>query len=736
MSKSLVIVESEAKSKTINRFLGNDYIVKASVGHIKNLPKNRIGVDIENGFEPEYITIRGRGKVLKELRRLAAVSENVYLATDPDREGEAIAFHLAGEIQSVNENIKRVLFYEITEGAIQEAIRNPLSLDMGKMEAQKARRVMDRLVGYQVSPFLWQTVYRGLSAGRVQSVALRLICERDDQIAAFVPQEYWSIEADFQTEEGNNFRSKLVKIDGGDVQIPDENAVQNHLSTLRKLKYAVSDLKTKKMERHPQPPYTTSTLQQDGARRLSISTRQIMAVAQQLYEGVDLPQGRVGLITYMRTDSTRLAKSSVEDTRQFIADNYGLEYVPPKPRFYKNKKSAQDAHEAVRPTSIHRSPKKMAPYLTKTQLKLYELIWSRYMACQMTSAQLLQTILEVTAGNYLFRTTGTVVTFRGFMQIYTDAKIEEEVFKLPKELRIGSQVSLQELHPQQHFTKPPARYNESSLVKELDNQGIGRPSTYALIISTILDRKYIERMSGSLTSTDLGKAVNAILIDQFPNIFSVGFTALMEEELDQIEGGEKNRKQVLEDFYIPFTRAIEKAMEKKDEIKESLQEETEEKCPLCGRELVVKWGRNGKFIACTGYPDCKYTQPVEGDSVETEEICDVCGAPMVVKIGRFGRFLACSKYPDCKNTKPFSTGVNCPEEGCSGKVVERRSRRGKTFFGCSRYPACKFATWYRPIQKRCTECGFLYLEERTSKEKGAFQRCPNCKAVFQMADQQ
>jgi DNA topoisomerase-1 len=423
-----------------------------------------------------------------------------------------------------------------------------------------------------------------------------------------------------------------------------------------------------------------------------MSTRQIMAVAQQLYEGVDLPQGRVGLITYMRTDSTRLAKSSVEDTRQFIADNYGLEYVPAKPRFYKNKKSAQDAHEAIRPTSIDRSPKKMASYLTKAQLKLYELIWSRYMACQMTSAQLLQTILEVTAGNYLFRTTGTVVTFRGFMQIYTDAKIEEEVFKLPKELHIGSQVSLQELHPQQHFTKPPARYNESSLVKELDNQGIGRPSTYALIISTILDRKYIERMGGSLTSTDLGKAVNAILVDQFPNIFSVGFTALMEEELDQIEGGEKNRKQVLEDFYIPFTRAIEKAMEMKDEIKESLQEETEEKCPLCGRELVVKWGRNGKFIACTGYPDCKYTQPVEGDSVETEEICDVCGAPMVVKIGRFGRFLACSKYPDCKSTKPFSTGVNCPEEGCSGKVIERRSRRGKTFFGCSRYPACKFVS--------------------------------------------
>jgi len=433
----------------------------------------------------------------------------------------------------------------------------------------------------------------------------------------------------------------------------------------------------------------------------------------------------------MRTDSTRLAKTAVEETRQFIADNYGLEYVPSKPRFYKNKKSAQDAHEAIRPTSINRTPKSMSSYLTKAQLKLYELIWNRFMACQMASAQLLQTVLEVTAGNYLFRTTGTVVTFRGFMQIYTVAKIEEEVFKLPKELKIGSQVSLQELHPQQHFTKPPPRYNESSLVKELDNKGIGRPSTYALIISTILDRKYIERLGGSLSATDLGKAVNAILVDQFPNIFSVGFTALMEEELDQIEGGEKNREQVLEDFYTPFICAIEKAMEKKDEIKESLQEETEEKCPVCGKELVVKWGRNGKFIACTGYPDCTHTQPVERDSVDTDEVCDICGAPMVVKMGRFGRFLACSKYPDCKNTKAFSTGIDCPEKECGGKIVERRSKRGKTFFGCSNYPACKFATWYRPVNQKCSECGHPFIEERTSKENGAFHRCPNCKAVFQ-----
>ena len=730
MPKSLVIVESDAKSKTINRFLGKDYIVRASVGHIKNLPKNRLGVDIENNFEPEYVTIRGRGKVLKELKQLSATSEQVFIATDSDREGEAIAHHLADEIRSSNDKIRRVLFYEITEKSIQEAIRRPSDIHREKVEAQKARRVMDRLVGYKVSPFLWKTVFRGLSAGRVQSVALRLVCERENEITDFTTQEYWSLEADLKTLDMNVFRSRLVKIGGEDAHLPNETTVQEHIDTLKGLEYVVSDLKTKETERRPYPPYTTSTMQQDGARRLGMTTKQIMAVAQQLYEGIDLPEGRVGLITYMRTDSTRMANTALEEVRQYIADNYGLKYVPPKPRRFKNKKSAQDAHEAIRPTSMSHSPKKIASYLTPNQKKLYELIWNRFVACQMNSARLLRTILEVTAGNYLFRTTGTIVLFRGFMQAYAIEKGKEEEVKIPKELKKGDRVDLIELYPEQHFTKPPPRYNESSLVKELDNRGIGRPSTYALIISTLLDRKYAEKENKSLKATDLGMAVNQILTKQFPDIFSVGFTALMEEELDQIESGEKNRSQVLKDFYDPFSDAMNRAMEKKEEIKESLQQETEERCPKCERELIVKWGRNGRFIACTGYPECRYTKPLEEESMETEEICEDCGAALVVKTGRFGRFLACSNYPDCKFTKPLSTGVGCPEDGCGGQLVERKSRRGRTFFGCSHYPKCRFATWYRPIPGRCPECGNAYMEEKKTKAMGNILHCPKCKTTI------
>jgi DNA topoisomerase-1 len=729
MSKSLVIVESEAKSKTINRFLGKDYIVRASVGHIKNLPKNRIGVDVDNGFEPEYITIRGRGKILKELKRLAAASNQVYLATDPDREGEAIAYHLANEIQGNNGNIRRVLFHEITRNAVQDAIQHPLRVNMEKVEAQKARRVMDRLVGYQVSPFLWKTVFRGLSAGRVQSVALRLVCEREQEIAGFVPEEYWSIEAVFETGRKEHFRSKLVKIAGQEIKIGNGEEANRHVEALKNLEYAISDLRIKTVERHPFPPYTTSTLQQEGVKRLGMSTKRIMAIAQQLYEGVDLPEGRVGLITYMRTDSTRLSQTAVGEARRYIAENFGLEYVPQKPRFYKNKKSAQDAHEAIRPTSLKRPPKALASYLSKDQLRLYELIWNRFLACQMASARLLQTVLEVTGGDYLFRTTGSVVQFRGFMQVYSLSVEKEEKKNIPEHIRKGEPVQLLELDHQQHFTKPPARYTESSLVKELDSQGIGRPSTYALIISTLLDRKYVEREARSLKATELGMTVSGILIQQFPDIFNVGFTARMEEELDQIESGEKNKKQVLEDFYNPFQEAMDRAMSKKEEIKESLQTGIEEKCPKCGKDLISKWGRNGRFVACSGYPDCKYTQPLDEPGVETDEMCEKCGARMVVKTGRFGRFLACSNYPECKFTKPLSTGVDCPQEGCPGHLVERRSRRGKVFYGCSNYPSCKFAIWYKPVSKTCARCGNPYMEERATKAKGAFYQCPQCKAT-------
>jgi DNA topoisomerase-1 len=732
MDKSLVIVESDAKSKTINRFLGKEYVVRASVGHIKNLPKNRLGVDIQKGFEPEYITIRGRGKILRELKKIAQNSDRVFLATDPDREGEAIAFHLAAEMKPANKNIRRVLFHEITEQAVKEAIQKPLSIDIEKVEAQQARRVMDRLVGYQVSPFLWKTIYRGLSAGRVQTVALRLICEREEEIKNFKIREYWTIEAEFKTKDGDRFKSKLMKIGGKDADIPDATGVQRHLKTLRDLEYVVSDLKTRDLERNPYPPYTTSTLQQDAVRRLGMTTKQIMAIAQQLYEGIDLPEGRVGLISYMRTDSTRLSPVAVEEARQYIAESYGLEYVPLKPRRFSNKKSAQDAHEAIRPTSLRRPPQKVATYLSTPQKKLYELIWNRFLACQMAPARIKQTILEITGGEYLFRTIGTEVKFKGFMQIYgVEDKEQGDKVSIPSHLKPKDLVFLMSLGPEQHFTKPPSRYNESSLVKELDSLGIGRPSTYALIISTLLDRKYVEREARSLFPTELGVTVNHILIQQFPDIFNVGFTAQMEEELDQIESGDKKRLEVLQQFYNSFSDAVEKAMNQKEEIKESLQEEHGEKCPQCGRDLVVKWGRNGRFIACTGYPDCKFTKPLKEESVETSERCDKCGSAMVVKTGRFGRFLACSRYPECKSTRPLSTGVPCPAENCTGTLVEKRSGRGKIFFGCSRYPMCKFASWYRPVRKQCVKCGYPFLEKHASKKKGEYLQCPQCRVTFE-----
>ena len=564
MGKSLVIVESDAKSKTINRFLGKNYVVRASIGHIKNLPKNRLGVNIENGFEPEYITIRGRGKTLSDLKKLSADAEHVYLATDPDREGEAIASHLEEELRNSNKHIKRVLFHEITEQAVQDSIKKAHRIDITKVEAQKARRVMDRLVGYEVSPFLWKTIYRGLSAGRVQSVALRLICEREDEITRFTSREYWSITADFKTERGEKVTSRLVKIDGADAEIPNEAEAKRHSTLLRGLAFKVSDLRSKDTERNPFPPYTTSTLQQDAVRRLGMSTKQIMAVAQQLYEGVDLPEGRVGLITYMRTDSTRMSHAAVEEARRFIAENYGLEYVPQKPRAFKNKKTAQDAHEAIRPTSLSRPPNKVAAHLNPSQKKLYELIWNRFVACQMAPARITQMALEITAGSYLFRTTGSVVKFKGFMQLYQVDLEEEENSPIPALMRQDDRLLLEHLREQQHFTKPPPRYNESSLVKELDQLGIGRPSTYALIISTLLDRKYVHKESRSLAPTELGMTVKRIVTSQFPDIFNVGFTAQMEEELDQIESGEKGRVDVLNDFYGPFKQSVSAAMDRKE----------------------------------------------------------------------------------------------------------------------------------------------------------------------------
>ncbi len=738
MSKSLVIVESAAKTKTINKFLGKDFTVKSSVGHVKDLPKQRLGVNVDDGFEPEYITIRGKGKVLTDLRKTAANVERVYIATDPDREGEAIAAHLAEVIQPHNDNIRRVRFNEITERAVKQALDHTTTIDENLVVAQKARRVVDRLVGYQVSPILWRTIYRGLSAGRVQSVALRLICERETLIDAFIPQEYWSIAVELKGKRTDPFLSNLVKIGEQKPEIHNEAEAQAINRELRQQTFKVADIKKKKINRQPAPPFTTSTMQQEAANRLGYTAKRIMAIAQQLYEGIELgEEGSAGLITYMRTDSTRVADEAIAEVRDYITTDYGLEYLPQAPRKYKLKSSAQDAHEAIRPTSMKRSPKNIKKYLSPEQYKLYELIWQRFVASQMEAAVLEQTSIEIAGGRFLLRTSGSVIVFRGFLQVYDDVKEEEQDENgenqnaVPQNLQIGEVLALLDVHPKQHFTKPPARYTESSLVKELDALAIGRPSTYAMIIGTLLARKYIDKQGRQLVPSDLGKTVNTILVQNFPQIFNVKFTAFMEEELDKVEAGEKNFLQVVQEFYEPFNQAVVATEEKKETIKDALQETTEEMCPKCGKPLVIRWGRNGKFMACSGYPDCRHTKPLEAQEKIEGEVCENCGKDMVLKIGRFGRFLACSGYPDCKSSRPFPIGVACPKPGCSGKIIERRSKRGRTFYGCSSYPACDFVSWNKPVKKPCPNCGNSYLEERYTQAEGAHWRCPQCKEKFE-----
>jgi len=752
MSYSVVIVESVAKTKTIKKFLGNNYKVLSSVGHIKDLPKRSLGIDIEDSFQAQYITIRGKGRILSELKKAASSADQVFIATDPDREGEAIAWHIFDEIKSKNKNIQRILFNEITKKAVVEAIQNPLSIAVNKVEAQKARRVLDRLVGYKISPILWQTIYRGLSAGRVQSVALRLIVEREREVLAFVPQEYWTIMAQLQGKKSDPFFSNLVKIQNKKTEIKNEKSAINIVDDLKTKKFTVKSITKKKVSRKPAPPFTTSTLQQEAARRLGYSAKKIMAIAQQLYEGTELgSEGSTGLITYMRTDSTRIADEAIAEVREFIASGYGLEYLPKTARIFKVKKGAQDAHEAIRPTSTKREPKKIKKFLTADQFKLYELIWKRFIACQMSDALLDQTTIDIKAGTlnknevseeYLFRTSGSIISFRGFLQAYEDFTengdnknngSETSKLKIPDNLQIGEILTLLDLIPKQHFTKPPSRFSESSLVKELDALGIGRPSTYAMIISTLLIRKYVEKKVRQLIPTELGFTVNDILIQNFPAIFNTQFTAKMEDELDKIEDNKKDFVTVISDFYKPFNEALEATKSKKETIRDSLTKDTQESCPECGKPLIERWGRNGKFIGCSGYPDCRYTKPLEGEEITTDEVCEKCGKPMVVKTGKFGRFLACSGYPECKNNKPFSLGIACPKEVCDGKIVERKTKRGKTFYGCSKYPDCDFASWYKPVATKCKNCDSPYLEQRYNKNIGNYLYCPKCKTKYEQS---
>lgn len=739
MGKNLVIVESPAKTKTLKRFLGKDYQLEASLEHIKNLPQKSLGVKIEEDFKPEYVVIPGRKKVIDKLKKEAGKAEKVYLAPDPDREGEAIAWHIAEEIKKSNPHIFRVAFNEITKEAVLKGIQKAGPIDMDKVNAQQARRILDRLVGYKVSPFLWKTVYRGLSAGRVQSVALRIICEREEEIEKFVPQEYWSITGWFENQKKESFSADLVKIKGEDFRIENQVRAEEILRDLRQKNYEVASVNTEKRSRNPYPPFITSTLEQESARRLYFSPQKTMVIAQQLYEGVELGEkGAVGLITYMRTDSVRIADSAKKSARDFIEKNFGPDYLPDKPREYKSKKSAQEAHEAIRPTYVEYAPDEIKKYLSKDQYKLYQLIYNRFLASQMKEAIYDTTTVEIQGDGYTFRTTASELRFDGFLKVYQELKEEngenEKEVKLPI-LKEGERLNLLKLDPQQHFTKPPARFSEATLIKELEANGIGRPSTYALIVGTIEDRNYVEKEKKKLFPTELGKTVNRILVENFPELFDVGFTAEMEEELDRIEEGEDDWVKVLKDFYTPFKSILEEAEKKRKEIKSTTQEKTEEICEKCGSPMVIKWGRHGRFLACSAYPKCKNTKPLNNNEQNhiTEEKCELCGSPMVLKNGRFGKFLACSRYPECKNTKPYSLGILCPK-GCGGFIVEKKSRRGKIFFGCSNYPKCDFAAWDKPVKENCPQCGANFMVLKETKKKGEYLLCLKCKYEKNVAE--
>ena len=704
MAKSLVIVESPAKAKTINKFLGKDFLVMASVGHVKDLPKSKLGIDIENGFEPHYEAIKGKAATIKELKKAGKSAEKIYLAPDPDREGEAIAWHIAEEIDKKNEKTVRVLFNEITEKAVKEAIANPIALDQNKYEAQQARRILDRLVGYQVSPILWDKVRRGLSAGRVQSVAVRLICDREREIQAFVPREYWSVTARLSTLGKDEFTAKLARKDGKKIELGNGEESGAVLRELEGAPYNVAEVETKETKRNPAAPFTTSKLQQEAARKLGYSAKKTMMLAQQLYEGVELgDEGPVGLISYMRTDSTRISEEAVAFARDFIEKKYGASFLPKGPNVYKTKKKSQDAHEAIRPTYFQHPPDEVKDHLSRDQFRLYQLIWNRFIACQMTHALIDQTRAQIQAKNYTFNASGSTVRFPGFMAVYIEGQdIEEEKEEKLPALKKDEPLNLLGLDPAQHFTQPPPRFTEASLVKELEEKGIGRPSTYAAIISTIQDREYVLKDGKQLKPTELGFTVIDLLVESFPEILNVEFTARMEEELDQIEDGQMEWRKAMNDFYVPFSASLEKA---KKDMKNIKTEEvpTDLVCDKCSSMMVIKWGRKGKFLACSAYPECKNTKdfttgedgkivPMEKIAEVTDTPCPNCGKQMIVKSGRFGRFLACPDYPNCKSTLPYSTGVPCPEND-GGKLVERRTKKGRVFFSCSRYPACKFATW-------------------------------------------
>ena len=740
MSKGLIVVESPAKVKTLQKFLGEDYVIKASVGHIKDLPEDELGVDLQKDFQPQYVTISGKAKIVRELKKASKGVKNIYLGPDPDREGEAIAWHIAEEIGNGDKNIYRILFNEITKKAVLDAIRHPGKLQQSKYEAQQARRILDRLVGYQVSPILWEKVRRGLSAGRVQSVAVRIVCEREREIQDFVSEEYWSLTATLKGKDSPvSFDAKLTKWKGKKVKMAKEAEALAIRKTLENAAYSVSKIVQQEKQRHPFPPFITSRLQQEAYRKLSFPAKKTMWIAQKLYEGVDLgPLGMVGLITYMRTDSVRVSTEAVQQVRGWIKDRFGDSYLPPKPNVYKSRRGAQEAHEAIRPTSIEMEPDKVKSYLDKDQWALYKLIWDRFVSSQMPSADFLQTTVEIKANDAVFTAVGTVPVFQGFMAIYMEGEDDQEngngEKKLPS-LTEGETLELLALTHRQHFTQPPYRFSEATLIKELEEKGIGRPSTYATILATIKEKEYVRLEKGKFSPTELGCLVNDLLVVNFPDIFDIEFTAQMEENLDHIEEGEKDWVETLKEFYLPFEKDLEMAKISMRDVKRELIP-TDAVCERCGSKMVKRWGKRGYFLACSTYPKCSYTREVEGNGenqVETDAKCEKCGSPMVIKNGKFGRFLACSNYPTCKFTRSLDTGVRCPQEGCDGMIVERRTHKGRTFYGCSNYPNCTYAVWDKPIPEKCPQCGFPFLVEKQGKG-GVTKRCPQKECGYRASE--
>jgi DNA topoisomerase-1 len=797
MAKSLVIVESPTKAKTIGKYLGKQYIVMASLGHIKDLPKKDLAVDVDRDFTPKYEVIEGKKKLISELKQAAKGVDSIYLAADPDREGEAICWHLKEELESKKSDkpaVFRVMFNEITANAVKKAFEKPLEVNIHLVEAQQARRILDRLVGYKISPLLWDKVRRGLSAGRVQTVALRLIVEREREVRAFQKQEYWTIDVALNAKKPPVLNARLNKKSDATAEIGSEASASEIVTDLTDASYIVKSVATKEKRRNPVPPFITSTLQQESSRKLRFSVKRTMMLAQSLYEGKELgKEGSVGLITYMRTDSTRVSEDALQEVRGFVTERYGASYRPETPNIYKTKKDAQDAHEAIRPTSVLRTPESLESHLAEDELKLYRLIWMRFVASQMVPAVFDQTTIDISAAgksgtNYLFRATGSVLKFEGFLKVYEEGKDqkdeddEELKHKLPA-VTEGETLRFKEIKPEQHFTEPPPRYNEATLVKKLESDGVGRPSTYASILSTIQDREYVTKEGGKFTPTELGMVVADLLLESFNDLFDVKYTARMEEELDEIEDGKIEWRTAMADFYDRFTKNLDHAARTMTDIKR-MEKPTDFVCEKCGKPMVIKWGRHGSFIACTGYPECTNTRELTVDlpdvdksgisEQDEQEYCENCGRPMVLKKGRFGQFFACSGYPECKTTKQIggeqrkdvpleekcpvcesnlvqkfgrygefvacsnypkckyvkqkTIGVPCPN--CSeGEIVERRSKRGRTFYGCNRYPECDFVAWGKPIPEKCPECGSSYLIEKYLKS-GPVAQCPNAECKY------